>query len=144
MFITTFSLAQKAPTPELNLQIVKIIKSNINKTIDRGECWDLANLVLSETNAKWDHQFGFGREIKYSIDSIYAGDIIQFTNAKIQMADGVVWRFGQHTAIIYEIDKNKKIKIAHQNVNNVRKVIISDFEPEGLIEGKLKIYRPIK
>src|SRR4051812_49312904 len=64
--------------PELNKKIIDFVNSKMNKTVGRGECWDLAAQALNTTGASWDKNFGFGKEIHLKKDCIYPGDIMQF------------------------------------------------------------------
>ena len=67
-----------APTcdsvPELNKKIIAFVKTKLNKKVGRGECWDLAAEALNSTQAKWDGNYVFGKEVNYKKDCVYPGD----------------------------------------------------------------------
>jgi hypothetical protein len=79
-------------------------------------------------------------------ECIYPGDIIQFENVKTEISNNG-WTsyqsFPHHTAIIYEVTSQTDLILAHQNVDGKRKVVTSQFISSSVIEGDLKIYRPI-
>ena len=129
--------------PVLNQQIVDYLKTVIGKKVDRGECWDLANQALTRANAQWTFPTQFGQELNPAKDSIYPGDLLQFTNVKLKNSKGETWTFPKHTAIIYEVISPGKYRIAEQNVNGKRKVQLDDFALQDKVSGKLQIYRPL-
>jgi hypothetical protein len=138
--------------PETNKKIVKYVESVIGKTVDRGECWDLANEALILVNAKWDHEFKYGKLLNPKKDTIYPGDIIQFKNVKTEIKtvhkDGSyeIQRetMGQHTAIVYKVNEKGDYEIAHQNTGfSGRKVGLSKLVLKNIKKGKIWIYRPV-
>ncbi len=128
--------------PAINQQIVAYVKTTIGRKVDRGECWDLANRALTEVHAVWKFPTQFGKEVHPEKDSIYPGDIIQFTNVKLKTAKGESWTFPKHTAIVYEVLAPGEYRIAEQNVNGKRKVQIDDLNYKDKVAGKLTFYRP--
>jgi hypothetical protein len=48
----------------------------------------------------------------------------------------------KHTAIVYAVGENGKIKIAEQNFNNIRKILLNDWNLKDVKKGKLQFYRP--
>src|ERR1700754_2264222 len=70
--------------PELNKKIISFVKTKIGKKVGRGECWDLAAEALNTNGAKWDGDYGFGREINLKKECVYPGDIMQFTNVSVK------------------------------------------------------------
>jgi len=133
--------------PELNRKIVSLAREQIGKTVDRGECWDLAALVLNKTGADWDRKYKFGEEVNPEQDCIYPGDIIQFEGVKIKYTRGNVTyeeTMGHHTAIIVVVREKGVYVLAHQNTGTSgRKVGTSDLDLKTIIKGKFTIYRPV-
>jgi len=134
--------------PELNRTIVEMVTKQIGKTVDRGECWDLAALVLNGTGADWDHEYIFGRKLDPGNDTVFPGDLIQFEGVKIRYKRGnatYTETMSHHTAVIYEVKEKGVFVIAHQN-NGVsgRKVGLTDLDLKTIIQGKYLIYRPVK
>jgi hypothetical protein len=78
------SLHAQDTLPPLNRAVLQYVESVIGKKVDRGECWDLANQALTRINAKWDHQFKYGRLLNPQKDTIYPGDIIQFKDVLVE------------------------------------------------------------
>ena len=144
-----FSMAQDS-LPELNKKIIEYTTSVIGKKVDRGECWDLANEALTRIDAKWDHQFVYGKLLNPKKDAILPGDIIQFKNVKVEYksADGLettTETMGQHTAIVYKVLAPGEFELAHQNTQfSGRKVGTSKLVLKNIKKGKIFIYRPEK
>ncbi len=149
LFFVSSSYAQKCKdTPELNQQIVALTKQKVKKKVGRGECWDLAQYVLDETNAEWDNFEVYGRLIKTKKECIYPGDIIQFEKVKLKWEDGKYSyqeSMMHHTAIVVEVINQRELKIAHQNTAEFgKKVGVSTLILDRIVSGKLLIYRPVK
>ena len=101
---------QNLTAQDKNKSIVAYVNKNLNKKIDRGECWDLVAFALNEAKADWKAPFDFGDEIKYPKADLKPGDIISFENVKFEFDGGYV-TFPQHYAIVYEV-KNKNNQTA--------------------------------
>jgi len=145
---TSFRAPAGDSIPELNRMIVEIVAQQIGKTVDRGECWDLAALVLNDTGASWDHEYIFGRKLDPASDTLFPGDLIQFEGVKIRYKRGnatYTETMAHHTAVIYQVKEQGVFVIAHQN-NGVsgRKVGLTDLELKTIIQGKFMIYRPVR
>ena len=133
-------------TPALNKRIVEIADAKLNKKVGRGECWDLAQLVLDQTGAVWDGLEEYGKLINHKSQCIYAGDIIQFKNVKIEWEDGKYTYeelMKHHTAIVHEVKSDGTIILIHQNTGqHGRKVGTSEFRIDDMKKGKIMVYRP--
>jgi hypothetical protein len=133
--------------PELNKKILVLVRRQIGKTVDRGECWDLAALVLNQTSAKWNGEYGFGRKIDPEKECVYPGDIIQFEGVKIKYTKGraeYTETMAHHTAVINEVKAKGVFVLAHQNTGTSgRKVGLSDLDLKTIVKGKYMIYRPV-
>jgi hypothetical protein len=133
--------------PELNKKIVGLVKQQIGNTVDRGECWDLAALVLNRYDATWDKKYVFGRKVDPAKDCVYPGDIIQFEGVTIKYKRGnavFTETMGHHTAVIYEVKSQGVYVLAHQNTGTSgRKVGLSDLDLKTIVKGKYQIYRPV-
>jgi hypothetical protein len=151
-FLPEQGLYAQSNVPPANKKVIKYVESVIGKTVDRGECWDLANEALMLINAKWDHEFKYGRLLDPKKDTIYPGDIIQFkkvlTEIKTNHPDGSYEikreTMGQHTAIVYKVNDKGDFELAHQNTGfSGKKVGISRFVLKTVKKGKVYIYRPV-
>jgi len=143
---STLVIAQEN-IPELNKRIIEYVQSVIGEQVDRGECWDLAYQALNRFNAEWDGKFQYGKLINPKRETVLPGDIIQFKNVKImyQITNTTYTEFmKQHTAIVYKVKQKNVYTIAHQNTEfSGRKVGLSDLNLNHVVEGVVKIYRPI-
>jgi hypothetical protein len=144
-----FVLASPCDTvPDLNQEIIGIVKRQIGKTVDRGECWDVAALVLNKTGARWDKQYEYGRRVDPEKECIYPGDLIQFEGVTIKYKKGqavYTETMGHHTAIVYEVKSKGVYVLAHQNTGKYgRKVGLSDLDLTTITEGTYLFYRPVK
>lgn len=133
--------------PELNQKILELVRQQIGKTVGRGECWDLAALVLNQNGAKWDGRYAFGSKVDPDKECVYPGDIIQFENVKISYTRGravYTETMGHHTAIIREVKAKGVFVLAHQNTGTSgRTVGLSDLDLKTIIKGTYQIYRPV-
>lgn len=132
-------------TPPTNQKIINYVNTVIGKKVDQGECWDLANAALNAAGAKWQPPYGFGKPVNYKTDTLYPGDVIQITNVTMESKTETSitrWKMAQHTAILYEVAEGGSIKVAEQNVNGVRKVMISQWKLSDIKSGKMQFYRP--
>ncbi len=143
-----FLSSQCETIPELNQKIIELVRQQIGKTVGRGECWDLAALVLNQNGAKWDGRFTFGRKVDSKNECIFPGDIIQFEGVKIRYTKGrtvYTVTMDHHTAVIQEVKAKGIFVLAHQNTGNSgRKVGLSDLDLKTIIKGKYQIYRPAR
>ena len=151
IFIFLFLFEGNMPT--LNKKVVEFVDKVIGKQVDRGECWDLAAAALDHAGAyldrsKRENLYIFGKELDPKTDEIFAGDIIQIENVKLEYTRGnaiYTETMSHHTAIVYEVIKKNFFKIAHQNTSfSGRKVGISEFDFTNVKKGKIIFYRPYK
>ena len=149
LIITTFPLLIKAQgkIPPLNKQILDYVNSVMGTKVERGECWDLVHVPFDKYNADWDHSYNFGKQIDPLKDTVYPGDVIQFTNVTLKYLKGTdTWTesMPKHTAIIYEVISPGVYKIAHQNTGFTgKKVGVSDLKLTDVQKGKIQFYRPV-
>ena len=145
LFSTTTDCTEKLP---LNAQIISFVKSNMNKKVGTGECWDLASEALNQAKAKWNGELVFGTKLDYQKECIYPGDIVQFEGVKLKYIENkmtYVEAMEHHTAIIYEVKGIGDYTLAHQNTAYTgRKVGTSKFNVKDIISGTFTIYRPVK
>ena len=132
--------------PELNRQIVALAGKQMGTTVGRGECWDLAALVMRQLNAKWNGEYVFGRKVDPEKDCIFPGDIIQFEGVKLSYRDGnrvYSESMPHHTAIVNEVRAPGIYVLIHQNTAvSGRTVGLSNLRLNTIISGKYTIYRP--
>ena len=132
--------------PALNKNIITFVKTKIGKKVGKGECWDLAADALNTTNAKWDGNYGFGKEVNYKKECVYPGDIIQFEGVLLKYEIGknkYTENLSHHTAIIYEVKSKEEFVLADQNTGRSgRKVGVGPFDIKTITKGKFKIFRP--
>ncbi|MDP2387235.1 MAG: CHAP domain-containing protein [Bacteroidota bacterium] len=138
LFLFCFSSRQTETVAD---KIIAYSLQNMDKQVDRGECWDLAAGALKEAGAKWNAPFDFGTKIDRKKKSLQPADILQFTNAKFQ---GKTYSsfFPQHTAIVYKVNKSFTT-VFHQNYNGKRQVDTLTINLADLKSGKVDAYRPV-
>lgn len=142
LFICSFSVNELPPT---NVKVLEYVNSVIGKTVDRGECWDLANQALTYANAKWQFPTQFGKAYNFQKEPILPGDLIQITNVVMESkTDSSLnrWTMKVHTAIVYACLSPTHIKVAEQNVNKVRKVQLNEWNLNDIKSGKMQFYHP--
>lgn len=139
------ALAPIETVPPTNARIVEYVNTVIGKKVGRGECWDLANEALTYANARWSFPTTFGKPIDYKKEVILPGDLIQIKNVVMESRTDtsvVRWKMIEHTAIVYATNNSSQIRIAEQNVNGIRKVVLSDWNLKDVKSGSLFFYRP--
>lgn len=134
--------------PELNQQMLAFVKSQLNKKVGRGECWDLAAQGLNKIGATWDKSYVFGKEINVKKDCVYPGDVFQFEGVKIEYKKGntTYWEeMDHHTAVVFKVNGKESFVMAEQNTSNLgRKVGLSTLELKSILKGSYKVFRPVK
>lgn len=121
-------------------KILEFCKNNMGKKVDRGECWDLANMALNYAGADWTGSFNFGDKIDYKKEVLKPADILQFTNVKFMFPNRSM-SFPKHTAIVSKANGGA-ILVYHQNFNNKRFVDTLTINLENIKNGKIEAYRP--
>lgn len=119
--------------PPLNVKVLTFAAAHFGKQVDRGECWDLGANPIRNNGGKVDG-YVFGKEVKW--EDAKPGDVITF---------GTSGETGGHVVVLYKWTKDRAAAtILHQNVNNVRRVMLGSL---GQVESnkagqKLAIWRP--
>lgn len=153
LLILLSSFSYKSELPELNAKIITYVDAVMGTKVDRGECWDLAAGALAYSGAYFDRSSAktvtiYGRKLNVNKDEVLPGDLIQFENVHMKWKEGNTEyssSMGQHTAIVYKVNAEKDYEIAHQNTSQWgKKVGVSNFNLNHVINGKVMIYRPIK
>lgn len=149
LFLIPFTLtAQKncGDTPELNRKIVKLANTKLKKKVGTGECWDLIQFVLDDTDAEWDKYEVYGKVINHEKKCIYAGDIIQFEGVELEWTEGNMTyteTMGHHVAIVDEVLDDNTLVLIHQNTGqHGRKVGKTTFRLDAMTQGEIVVYRP--
>jgi hypothetical protein len=136
-------------TNALNREILNVVKPYIGKKVDRGECWDLANLALNKVNASWDGLLNYGTKVDWKKECIQPGDILQFEKVELKgKIDGnmeYTETFYHHTAIIYAVHDDGTVELIHQNTGQYgKKVGVTTMNFNDLKKGTIQAYRPTK
>ncbi|HVD99274.1 MAG TPA: hypothetical protein VNB90_13790 [Cytophagaceae bacterium] len=141
----SFVFYKKATLPPTNEKVLEYVNSVLGKKVGAGECWDLANEALTHAHAKWTFPTTFGKPYNYKKDTILPGDVIQLSDVTIETRSGnSISRItmAKHTAIVYSVGTEGKIKVAEQNFNNLKKIVINEWDLDDVKKGKLQFYRP--
>lgn len=147
-FWTPSLFSQSDSIPPLNTKVVEYVNSVMGKQVDRGECWDLANQALKLINANWNKEYVYGKVVDYKKDEVFPGDIVHFKNVVVKQTKGlttITETMEQHTAIIIKVYEKGIYELAHQNTGfSGRKVGTSPIDLNGVVKGKVIIYRPVQ
>ncbi|ODV83711.1 hypothetical protein CANARDRAFT_74713 [[Candida] arabinofermentans NRRL YB-2248] len=143
-------------------------EDHISKKVGDGECWTLAHDALEKGCGK--HSFvssglQHGALIKTytgtekkgekpivknepATDILKRGDVLQFKDCCFRFPHKAIF-YGSpdHTAIILEVEEGEdgfdQLTVAHQNVNGSKVVVKEKLELSKLLEGELKVFRPV-
>lgn len=133
--------------PALNKEILATLKPYMGKKIERGECWDAAELALNAVKAEWDGMYAFGRKIDISKECIQPGDIVQMENVYMEVKTengGYSESFPHHTAIVYSVKAGGELELLHQNTGYFNgKMGVTSFNLKNKTKGTLTFYRPV-
>jgi hypothetical protein len=147
-----FLLSSRPDIPPINQKIIEYIDAVMGQQVDTGECWDLAAAALKFAGARHDFSseetlYVFGQPYDPASEPILPGDIIQFEGVQVEWEDekNIVFEtFSHHTAVVYTVEKNGTLRLAHQNTAETgRKVGVTKFDPETVRRGKMLFYRPV-
>jgi hypothetical protein len=150
--ISSLDASAQEKLPIINQRIIQYVQGVVGKQVGRGECWDLADEALTKSGARFDKSsektlYIFGEEYNPQKQIILPGDIIQFQKVVVKYQEGnmiMTESFTHHTAIVYEVNNNHQIRLAHQNTSRTgKKVGISTLNLENVQKGKMFFYRPI-
>lgn len=150
--LSSFFLIKKENIPKINQQIIEYTEKVIGKSVGRGECWDLADYVLTAVDAKFDKSsaqniYVFGELYNPKEEPILPGDIIQFKDVQVKQKDGnIIYtsNYKHHTAIVYQIINSNTIKLAHQNTSFSGRIVgINSLNLKDVSKGKMYFYHPI-
>ncbi|KAH3663600.1 hypothetical protein OGAPHI_005001 [Ogataea philodendri] len=134
------------------------------KKVGDGECWTLAHEALKRGCGKHafissglvhgallgtivvnDKKPKFQKEPVSS--NIQRGDILQFKDCCIRYPNKALF-YGSpdHTSVVTHVTGSvelPKVDVLHQNVNGEKVVILETLELDKLVEGEVKVYRPV-
>lgn len=148
IIFTGNTFSQNDSIPPLNKKVVEYVHSVMGTQVDRGECWDLANQALILINANWNKEYVYGNVVDYKKDEVFPGDIVHFKNVVVKQTKGlttITETMEQHTAIIIKVYGKGIYELAHQNTGfSGRKVGTSPIDLNGVVKGKVIIYRPVQ
>ncbi|WP_020394442.1 CHAP domain-containing protein [Thiolinea disciformis] len=150
-------LATEQPSSEtLGAKVLRFAQDTLDKRVGKGQCWDLAESVLTKAGAKTSKMYYTGEKKNFG-DADYvwgkpitqkelqAGDVIQFRDyeVKLEKPDGS-WKSIErphHTAIVESINEDGSIIVIEQNIQ--AKYASASFEgPIGkdLVVRKSKLF----
>lgn len=142
------SVPKELRTMYLNENVLEFTNSMMGRQVGSGECWDLAQEALDQNGADWERPVTFGILLNPDTDIIRAGDIIQFLSVRLveRLPNGAIQTqtigMPDHTAVIFKVLGKKHYELAHQNINGVRTVLVSEINLAHIVSGSFRIYRP--
>jgi hypothetical protein len=141
------------------------------QTVGNGECWTLAHDALERACGKYafvssglNHgaliatYTGTGNgvpnvSVPAITDEIRRGDILQFRECVFKYPQRTMTcGMPDHTSIVLDVKPSddvdadgrlKWLEIIHQNMGGVKKVRVADIDLGKLVEGELKVFRPV-
>jgi hypothetical protein len=147
LLVSFGSCAQQDTLPEVNQRIVAFVREHIGERVGRGECWDLAAEALNAAGARWDGDYGFGREVDPDREPVLPGDIVQFEGVEFRWEEGRdvhSVRMPHHTAVVLEVRAPGAFVAAQQNTQETgRKTGTGDLVLSRRIKGKISFFRPV-
>jgi hypothetical protein len=125
----------------LNREILEFCEDHLGKKVGGGECSHLAEEAFKSVNAKPIRYSGktyiWGREVKAG-QKVLPGDVVQLEGCKFQNFSA-----GHHTQVIRRILGPNRYEVLEQNSNGRRTVGPGQLDLGRLLEGSVKIYRPL-
>ena len=143
LFVIRISIGQTLP--EKNRSVIEFVEANMGRTVDRGECWDLAAGALNHAGCELTHIYDFGDTIKYPDEPLLPGDILQIENVKLKFKRGDTLFTGamtHHTAIVYKVADDYRVVLAEQNGSKGRIVALTDLDFSNIVSGRIYYFRP--
>lgn len=142
------AFAQADSLPPLNRRVADFVRARQGEQVGRGECWDLAAAALNVAGAKWDGNYGFGREVHPLRAQVLPGDIVQFEKVELRWEEGLAVhtvRMPHHTAVVLEVRAPGIYLIAEQNTQETgRKVGSSELVLSRRKKGTIRFFRPLE
>jgi hypothetical protein len=125
----------------LNKEIVDFCEAHLGKKVGDGECAALAVEAFKSVNAKPIQHSGktyiWGREVKAG-QKVLPGDIVQLEDCRFQNSTAP-----HHTQVIRRVLGPNRYEVLQQNSNGRRTVAPGVLDLNRLLEGTVKIYRPL-
>ena len=152
LMISSYHLKGQDNIPYINQQVIGYTEKVIGESVGSGECWDLADYVLTAVNAKFDKSskksiYIFGALYNPENEPILPGDIIQFQDVQVKQKEGnIIYtsNYKHHTAVVYQVVNKNTVILAHQNTSfSGRNVGINELNLEDVSKGKMFFYHPI-
>jgi hypothetical protein len=125
----------------LNKDIIEFCEANLGKKVGGGECSHLAEEAFKIVNAKPIQFSGktyiWGREVT-SKQKVLPGDVVQLEDCKFKNSGAP-----HHTQVIRSVLGPNRYEVLEQNVNGRRTVGPGILDLNLLLEGTVKIFRPV-
>ncbi len=149
MVLSTGGLpAQSDSLPPMSQRVVAFVREHVGSRVGRGECWDLAARALEAAGARWDGDYGFGREVDPSKEAILPGYVVQFEGVEFRWEEGRAIHtisMPHHTAIIIEVKDPGSFIIGQQNTRETgRKVGVGELVLSRRVRGRIGFYAPVE
>jgi hypothetical protein len=141
------------PELELGARIAAYLLDQRDRSIGRGECWDAAQSALDLHGAYWQRTFDYGQPLQPEQEELEPGDILQFRHLRLESRETDAggrtrvrrYHLGDpdHTSIVIEVLAPGRYRVAHQNVNGVRRILVEELDlTMRRIGGSFRAYRP--
>ncbi len=124
--------------------VVVFCRMHQGKKVGDGQCWALANeaMVFAGKSRPGSDMRVWGRVVNPARETVRAGDILEFENARFRDARMTVITGSHHTAVVMTDERAGKFLVAEQNFGGGKRVSFREMSLETQVSGKVVVYRP--
>ncbi len=142
-------LAIMGCAPELGLlvpaePVVTFCQMNKGRKVGDGQCWALANEAMKSAGKSrpGSDPRVWGRVVDPARETVRAGDIVEFENARFRDARMTIITGSHHTAVVMTGERAGKFLVAEQNFGGGKRVSFREMSLKTRVSGKVVVYRP--
>lgn len=146
IYVLSFSICLGGDSLGLNRRVVSYGRSNLNKTVNNGNCWVFPRDALMVSGGRFPGPGGhyktstFGRQI-YPYE-LTPGDIIFFQYSRFTRNGRTYFSTGQFHYAIIENVSGYTITLLHQNFSGRRFVTRATVNLFDMVGGGIYFFRP--
>ncbi|MEO5712244.1 MAG: hypothetical protein ABIT37_02040 [Luteolibacter sp.] len=124
--------------------VVGFCQMNKGRKVGDGQCWALADEAMKSAgrNRPGSHMRVWGRVVHRARETVRAGDIVEFENARFRDDKMTVITGSHHTAVVMTDESAGKFVVAEQNFGGGQRVSFREMSLKTHVSGKVAVYRP--
>jgi len=124
--------------------VVAFCRTHQGKKVGDGQCWALADEAMKSAGKSrpGSDMRVWGRVVDPAWESVLAGDIIEFENARFRDARMTVITGSHHTAVVMTDESAGNFVVAEQNFGGGKRVSFREMSLKTQVSGKVVVYRP--